>query len=120
MIGIVTPERTATVSLSVVGRSGHRMVSAVLDTGFTDSLTLPLADIQLLGLDWRGSQRAELADGQIVTFDLFRAEVDWDGEIRSVLVHCAETVPLLGMSLMYGSRLSIDVVDGGSVRLEPI
>jgi hypothetical protein len=28
--------------------------------------------------------------------------------------------PLIGMSLLYGSRVTLDVVDGGPVTIEPV
>jgi hypothetical protein len=41
------------------------------------------------------------------------------GQERVIDVLCSDTQPLVGMSLLKGFRVSIDVVDGGAVRIEP-
>jgi predicted aspartyl protease len=62
--GVVTPYREAVVRLRVSGSSGHEEeVEAVIDTGFTDFLTLPTATIAVLALPLAGSMRVTLADG---------------------------------------------------------
>jgi clan AA aspartic protease len=119
--GTVTPYRTMSIRLRVIGsQSQEQEVEAIIDTGFTDYLTLPRALIRTLALPTRGSQRARLADGSVVHLDLFRATVLWDGQTRAVLVHAAETDPLVGMSLLYGSRFTAEVVDGGPVTIEAL
>jgi hypothetical protein len=37
-----------------------------------------------------------------------------------VLVHQANTDPLLGMSLLYGYELKVEVTDGGSVSIREL
>ena len=41
----------------------------------------------------------------------------WDGEPRRVSVDEADTDPLVGMALMNGYELCIQVIDGGTVTL---
>jgi len=48
------------------------------------------------------------------------ALVVWGGKPRSVGVHAIDGDALLGMSLLYGSRLLIDVIDGGPVTITPL
>jgi clan AA aspartic protease len=95
-------------------------VDAVIDTGFTSYLTLPEHQITDLGLAWRGTVGATLADNKSTDTDLYRCDVMWDGSPRTILVASVETTPLVGMQLMKDYRLSIDVVAGGGVRLDPI
>lgn len=45
------------------------------------------------------------------------ATVDWNGQSRRVEVEAAEAQPLLGMALLQGSELRIQVVPGGSVSI---
>ena len=52
--------------------------------------------------------------------DVYDASIEWDGQVRPILVLEADDVPLIGMALLYGSRLTIDVVDGGAVTIEPL
>jgi predicted aspartyl protease len=69
--GSVTPEKEARVSLAVRGPNGSDIrVSAVIDTGFNGSLTLPLSVIVKLGLARRAPRQATLADGSVVILEV--------------------------------------------------
>jgi predicted aspartyl protease len=50
-------------------------IDAVVDSGFTASLTLPSATIAALGLARQSSGGAVLADGSVRQFDIYAAEV---------------------------------------------
>jgi hypothetical protein len=47
--------------------------------------------------------------------DLYRVEVMWDGETRTIDALEAGAGPLIGMSLVSGYRLQVDAVPGGEV-----
>jgi predicted aspartyl protease len=53
-----------------------------------------------------------------VEFDLYPADVIWDAQERTVRVLAAEGMPLVGMSLLEGCHLFLDVIAGGKVRVE--
>lgn len=55
--------------------SGDR--EAVVDTGFTDHLTLPPGIIRSLTLPWRGFVEVELADGNTAALGVYDARVFW-------------------------------------------
>ncbi len=94
-------------------------IEAVVDTGFDGELTLPLGLIQRLGYPYAGFTRGTLADGSAVRFDYHEGRVLWHGgEERAVVVLAADGDPLVGMALLRGSRLTIDAVPGGLVRIE--
>lgn len=57
---------------------------------------------------------------RIVLCDLFDARVEWDGESRPIDVLAPDIAPFLGMELLGGHQLRIDVVDGGAVRITPL
>jgi clan AA aspartic protease len=95
-------------------------IDAVVDTGFTGSLTLPVALISMLGFAFRSRQQIMLGDGSLVLADVFVGTVLWDGKPCVIEIDAAETDPLLGMSLLYGSELRVQVVDGGSVTIEAL
>src|SRR2546423_1240800 len=82
---------------------------AAVDTGFNGSLTLPSSLIESLGLPWRTQGSAVLADGSLHRFDIHAAVVLWDGNTRIILVEAAETEPLVGMALLIGYGLHIEV-----------
>jgi predicted aspartyl protease len=60
-------------------------------------------------------QQGQLADGSVLAFDVYVATVDWHGQPRNVEVEAADAQPLLGMGLMQGSELRIQIMLGGSV-----
>ncbi len=105
-LGIVGPNREAVV------------VEAVIDTGYTGSLTLPPIVIAGLGLRFRSVDRATLADGRECLFDVYPAKAVWDGKPRSILVDEMDAQPLVGMRLLAGFRLSMDVRYRGKISIK--
>jgi clan AA aspartic protease len=110
--------RRAHVALQVKGPAGQEgQVDFLLDTGFSGTLTLPSTACQALGLSQSHFQPARLADGSQVMLDVYNATVVWDGAERAVAVFAAQGVPLLGMSLLVGFEVCLQVVDGGLVTI---
>lgn len=119
--GIVTDRREAVIRLKVHGPTGQdQEIEAIIDTGFDGWLSLPSSIIAQLGLTWRQRGRALLADGSESVFEIYEATVDWDGEPRRIPVDEAETFPLVGMSLVEGYELTVQVQRGGNVTLRPL
>jgi clan AA aspartic protease len=119
--GIVTPNRQARIDLTVFSSGGQPYdIDALVDTGFNLFLTLPAATIAMLALPFATRTQASLADGSLVQLDCFRAAVEWHGQQRFILVVRADGGPLVGMSLLHGSRVTLDVVDGGPITIEPL
>jgi clan AA aspartic protease len=119
--GIVNVAREAQLRLRFTGADDREeQVLAVIDTGFNDFLTLPLTLIAKLGLPFEAPTLATLADGSVVTLDYYRATLQWDDKQRTVPVLAVESGPLIGMSMLYGYRLKVDVVDGGKVSIETL
>jgi clan AA aspartic protease len=121
MIGVVSPSCEAILPL-VVGNENKqtKFLDALIDTGFNGFLTLPANIIAELGLPWSGSDIVTLGDGSETLFDLYAATVIWDGQFRTVDIADSESVPLIGMALLQGYRLMIDVVPKGAVTIAPI
>ena len=111
----------ATIRLPVRAADGREQeIAVILDTGFNGSLTLPPAMIAGLGPQWRTRGLVMLANGSEDHCDLYAATIIWDGRPRNILVEAADTDPLVGMTLLYGHDLHIQVVEGGSVVIEPL
>lgn len=104
----------------VVGRDNKptQLVEALIDTGFTGFLSLPLSMIEALDLPWIFSDSVTLGDGSEVVFQMYRAIVIWDGQFKVVDVAASESEPLLGMSLLYGFKLQVEAVERGTVAIE--
>jgi clan AA aspartic protease len=117
--GVVSRNCEVTISLVVVNEKRQtKLITAVIDTGYTGFLSLPSAIITELNLSWRGIDRGTLGDGSEVTFEVYAAKVIWDGEYRDIPINEAETDPLVGMSLLYGYDLHIQTVEGGNVTIK--
>ena len=71
-----------------------------------------------LGLVFRGTSEATLADGSGVSLDAYDATVLWEGDRRVVLIDEADTTPLVGMLLLDRRNLNIDVESGGRVLIQ--
>jgi len=111
--------REARVRVKVRGpRKQEQEVEAVLDTGYSAFLTLPPAVVAALGLRWKCFGRGILADGSQCLFDVFIAKVVWDGKERRVLIDEADADPLLGMALLDGFELKMQVRRGGKVTIK--
>jgi clan AA aspartic protease len=119
--GVVNLRREATIPLVVGNSSGQReAIDTVIDTGFDGFLSLPSEIIVRLGLPWTISNPATLGDGSEVLFDFYTGTVIWDGQYRKIDLAESDTEPLLGMSLLYGYRLQVDTIEGGSVKIEAL
>lgn len=119
--GVVTDDRQALIRLMVRGPTGQEHeIEAIIDTGFDGCLSLPSSIIVLLSLDWRERGRALLADGSEAVFDIYEATVLWDGQVRRIPVHEAETIPLVGMSLLQGYELAIEIQSGGKITVRAL
>ena len=117
--GTVNARHEAVVPLVVCNAAGEqRRIEAILDTGFTGSLTLPPELIAELNLPWRSCSNAILANGNSEQFDIHAATVLWDGVPRRVLAQAIDNAPLLGMALLVGHDLHVRVLAGGDVRIE--
>jgi len=95
-------------------------VDAIVDTGFTSYLTLPVVTVAALSLARHSGGKAVLGDGSARRFDICSAEVEWGGTWRALLVSVLGNETLLGMRLLEGHKLVIDVVPGGLVEILPL
>lgn len=119
--GIVNARREAIVQLRVRGPGGVELnVDAVVDSGFTASLTLPATTVAALGLVRQSVGGAVLADGSVRQFDIYAAEAAWDGNWRPVLVSVVGNEVLLGMRMLADHELRIAVVPGAVVEITPL
>lgn len=117
--GVVNAAYEAALILSVQGPEGQsREIEAVVDTGYNGFLTLPPALVDELDLPFVTSGEATLADGSAVSFDIHMVTVDWEGQARPVEADAAETTPLVGMRLLAGHDLHVEVEEGGRVVIE--
>jgi len=117
--GTVNAVYEAALILTVEGpESQAREIEAVVDTGYNGFLTLPPVRVGELALPFVTGGEATLADGSAVGFDIHMVTVVWDGQARLVEADAAETTPLVGMRLLAGHDLHVEVENGGRVVIE--
>lgn len=121
IVGSVTAQREAVVSVELDGRTlGLFKFEAVLDTGFDGHLSLPSETIQQYALRNLGTALAELADGSEIMLGVYEGDIIWGGETKCVEILESEGGPLVGMAMMDGFRLTMDVVVNGTVQISRI
>ena len=121
MTGRITPGREAVLELEVVGSAGKRAtLEAVIDTGFNGYLVVSSNLAQRLELQLVGNRRAILGDGHSIVLEAYLGTVIWHGRERAIVALQAEGGQLIGMSLLFGSRVTLDVADGGNVTVDPL
>ena len=111
------------IETTVANASGQQRsipIQATVDTGFTGFLTLPLNTIVQLGLVFITNQPAELADGSVSHYDVYAGRITWHGEERLIPIFSVDSDPLVGMALLWNTRLPGDVVPDGAVTIVPI
>ena len=119
--GVVTADLEGVIRLWVRGPSGDReIIEAVIDTGFDGCISLPPTLISRLKLPWRRRGLALLADGSETVFDIHEGIVRWNRRSRRIAVDAANTAPLVGMALLDGYELSMQVRAGGKVVIKPL
>ena len=118
--GSVVEGREAMIRIRLFGpNQATKEVNAVIDTGFTSCLTLRPETIIALGLPRKNVESFILGDGSVVDLATYWVDIDWDGTVSRVPVQAVNDTPLVGMEMMEGYQLSVEIWDGGIVRLAP-
>lgn len=121
IVGTVNARYEVVLRLKVLGPSGAELeIEAVVDTGYTTSLTLPPQTIAVLKLKWDSQSETILGDGTVVAFDTYHGSIVWNGVERYIFVQAADTTPLVGTRLLAGHDLRARFEPGGQVEIEAI
>jgi clan AA aspartic protease len=119
--GTVNADAEAIIRLQVHGPTGHAQeIDALIDTGFNGFLTLPPTVVTALGLARRSRGRVQLANGREELFDIYGVPVLWDGQPQYVEAEAVDTIPLVGMALLDGYDLHIQVTTGEQVVIQAL
>ncbi|WP_373547142.1 clan AA aspartic protease [Chamaesiphon sp.] len=119
--GIVNEEFEPIIPISLCDSDGNVYTQdAIIDTGFNGWLSLSPDLISQLNLKWKRRGRAILGDGSECVFNVYEAVLVWDGNLLTIPIDEADSEPLVGMSLMEGYQLIVQVFEGGYVELSKI
>lgn len=116
---VVSDEPCVEIEVSGPLPSSQRLI-AVVDSGYTGHLTLPDHAVIALQLPSLGQRQGILADGSSVVLPVFAATVEWHGRAKHILVSQSGGAPLIGMRLLFGSKITMEVFDGGKVLIEEL
>ena len=121
MSGQVNAHLEPILNVTIHGPTGiSRTISALIDTGFGGELTLPISVIRVLALPLSGRIASSLADGTLKLFDVYQAQIEWDGSLRLIDIQVSGAQPLLGTQLLSGYDLSVRIAVGGPVSIAAI
>jgi predicted aspartyl protease len=121
LTGRVNGDLQAWLTVEIVTPSGQpRPIEVALDTGFNGQIALPAITIQRLELSEESSRLAITATGDRVRLTTYYSTMMWYGEPRIIEVVEADSEPLLGMELLLGNRVTLDVLEGGPVTIYPL
>jgi len=104
------------LKLKIIGPNADQEFEAVIDTGFTGFLHMPLLDAIPLGVILQGTAAVNIADGSSVTVLLTTFEVEVDGDKRpgSIMLDMGSNLVLIGMEFLkiFDRFLTVDVISG--------
>jgi clan AA aspartic protease len=117
--GQVNASKQVVIPLQLSGPNRQpENVAAIVDTGFDGLLTVSPDLVTRLQLPFGMARSYEIGDGRRVEFDIHRATVLWDGKERQVDAVVTTGGVLVGMAMLKGFHLFVDVVDGGEVLIQ--
>lgn len=119
IIGEVNAGCEAIINLCLIDKTGKQHeISAIVDTGFDGSLTLPASLIQKFGFPFIGRGVVILGDGKESVFRTYEGTLLWEGEAHPITIEEANIGVLVGMKLLYGYELKIEIIEGGKVFIK--
>lgn len=95
--------------VEVIGTRLSERIWAVVDTGFDETICLPVSVAVTLGLELVGWEFVQYANGRIARELLFRGTVQFQDSVRKVNISLTDgDEALLGLELLEGYRLILD------------
>ena len=106
--------------IRIEGPAGiSNVYDAIVDTGFTGQVALPVTLCRVLELEYVRRTRTMFGNASFEDIDVYRANVFWGGVWQEVSVVATGTEILIGMNMLRGSSVCFDAVDEGSISIEP-
>lgn len=104
---------TPTVAITVIGSRRSVQLDAILDTGFTGALCLPMDVASWVGVEIAGWGRLVIADGNEVKVLRGICQLELLGETHDVTAFVTDVAePLIGTELLDQCELHVDFQSG--------
>ena len=111
----------AVAPVPVMNRNGQfQPFEFILDTGFDGFLALPPELIQRLGLEPAESVFVTFANGRRELWNAWECRILWHDLPRDIVIFESRGETLLGMALLEGSQVNIQVRIDGAVIIEEL
>ena len=119
--GKVADNLDASIELTVCVSDGREeKVSAVIDTGFSSEIAAPVVWLEHVGAIEVAPTDVRLADDTLLEVPCYSLTVLWHGQKRLVRAIGAGDEILIGMRLLYASRVIMDVQENGDIEVLPL
>jgi clan AA aspartic protease len=119
--GFMRDASEAILPIDVSGKSGAIItLDAIVDTGFSEFLTLPSALIDELELTRTTLVTIRLADGSRRTANVYKGSVRIEDLWLEIGIEESEGDIILGMGLLRNCQVCIEVAEGGVVTVESL
>ncbi len=92
----------------IKGEGKQALAEFTIDTGYSGTFTLPLADCLALGLLYTGSKRTTLADGSQIRLGIYQIAVIWNDKEQDFEILAVGEERLLGTQFLEGYKLCLD------------
>lgn len=107
IIAGIDSENQVRIEVEIQGLYKKIPYGAILDTGFSGGLLLPLVTAVELGLEKVGGGNVVLADGTIKTLPIFLCKVKLGGKLNDVSTIVMGNDVLIGMELISGYQVCV-------------
>jgi len=107
--GEVTEALDPVIEIGLKDGETVSMIEAIVDTGFSGYLCLSEQWVDKLDMSFRFVESYEMANGEIITRDVFRGVIRFDGQEQKVdVILTASDDTLIGASLFKEYQVAID------------
>lgn len=113
IIAGIDSENQVRIEVEIRGLYKTIPYGAILDTGFSGGLLLPLVTAVDVGLEKVGGGNVVLADGTIKTLPIFLCKVKLGNKINDVSTIVMGNDVLIGMELISGYQVCVSSSKGG-------
>lgn len=112
VIAGIDSQNNVRMEIEIQGLYKSTPYGAVVDTGFSGGLVLPLVTAVDIGLTKVGASAITLADGSVQVVSTFLSKVKIGNKIHEATTLIMGTEVLLGMELLYDYRFCMSPITG--------